>query len=70
MDAAEPWRPDVYDYYPGAVSKHRIGVTLVSLMIFSSVFGEYMLDEPVDWRSISDGTHLYAAADERKRPFG
>ncbi|WP_233506283.1 hypothetical protein [Enterococcus faecium] len=29
------------------------GVTLVSLMIFFSVFGELHADEPVDWRSIS-----------------
>lgn len=47
----------------------RIGVTLVSLMIFLRFWGVHA-DEPVDWRSISDGTHLYAAADERKRPFG
>lgn len=60
----KPWAPDVYDYYPGAVSNIRIGVTLVSLMIFLRFWGVHA-DEPVDWRSISDGTHLYAAADER-----
>ncbi len=63
-------RPDVYDYYPGAVSKHPYRCDPSFSDDFFFGFWGVHADEPVDWRSISDGTHLYAAADERKRPFG